>query len=430
MTQLLTDKASRHRYVVMLMLFVCVVITYMDRANISITAHSMQKDLGIDNKQMGWIFSGFAWTYAFCQMPGGWLADRLRPRYFYPAILILWSLATACLGAVGSFISLFAVRLLIGALEAPSYMINNQVVTSWFPDRERAGAIGFYTSGQFIGLALLQPLLLWLVATHGWRAVFFTTGIGGAVWGLVWLLAYRTPRESRRANAAEIELIETGGGLVNLGTADANKQVGKLNWVDLITVFKYKKLWGVYIGQFAVTSCQWFFLTWFPKYLGDFRHLGHVTSGIYISLAFLAAAIGTQLAGFLSDRILRGGGSLELARKAPIIFGLLLSCSIVGANFVDAPELVIAFMALAFFGNGMASIGWSLVSHVAPRRLLGLTGGTFNFISNLSGISTPIIIGYIAENGNFAPGLSYIAAVAVIGALAYILMIGKLERVE
>jgi ACS family D-galactonate transporter-like MFS transporter len=429
-TQALADKPTRHRYLVMLMIFICVVITYLDRSNISITAPSMRKELGLDTVQMGWVLSAFGWTYAFCQMPGGWLVDRIRPRYFYPGILVLWSLATALLGIVGSFISLFLIRLLIGALEAPSYMINNQVVTSWFPDRERAGAIGFYISGQFIGLAFLQPLLVWLVVEHGWRAVFFTTGIGGVVWGLVWLLAYRAPRESRRVNAAELELIETGGGLVDLGTADANKQKRKFSWADLGTVFKYRKLWGVYIGQFAVTSSQWFFLTWFPTYLVEFRHLSILKSGIYVSLPFIAAFIGVQLSGFASDRILRSGRSLGTARKSPIIFGLLLSSSIVGANYVDAPELVIAFMCLAFFGNGMASIGWSLISHVAPRELIGLTGGTFNFISNLSGITTPLIIGYLAQGGNFAPGLTYIATVAVIGALAYILMIGKLERVE
>ncbi|HEY0265561.1 MAG TPA: MFS transporter [Rhizomicrobium sp.] len=430
MTEAVAGTPTRHRYVVMLMIFVCVVITYLDRSNISITAPAMRKELGIDTVHMGWILSAFGWTYAFCQIPGGWLVDRIRPRFFYPGILVLWSLATACLGIVGGFVSLFLIRLLIGALEAPSYMINNLVVTSWFPDRERGGAVGFYISGQFIGLAFLQPLLVWLVATHGWRAVFFTTGVGGALWGLVWLIAYRTPRESRRANAAEIELIETGGGLVDLGSASVNKQKRKLSLADLGTVFKYKKLWGVYIGQFAVTSSQWFFLTWFPTYLVEFRHLSILKSGIYVSLPFIAAFVGAQLGGFLSDRLLRGGYTLGTARKSPIIFGLLLSSSIVGANFVDAPELVIAFMALAFFGNGMASIGWSLISHVAPKPLIGLTGGTFNFISNLSGITTPLIIGYLAQGGNFAPGLSYIAAVAVIGALAYILMIGKLERVE
>jgi ACS family D-galactonate transporter-like MFS transporter len=427
MTALSTDKPTRHRYLVMMMIFVCVAITFLDRSNISLTAPVMGKELGIDPQHMGWILSGFSWTYALFQIPSGWLVDRIRPRYFYPAILILWSLATAFLGVVGSFVGLFALRLLIGALEAPSYPINNQVVTSWFPDRERAGAIGFYTSAQFIGLAFLQPLLLNLETTHGWRAVFFTTGLGGLAWGVVWWLCYRNPRDSR-ANKAEIELIEAGGGLVDLGSA--NKQKRPFQWDDLFTVFKYRKLWGVYIGQFAVTSCQWFFLTWFPTYLISYRHLSVLKTPLYVALPFLAAFVGVQLSGYVSDRILRSGMSLGLARKAPIIIGLLLSASIIGANFVDSPEAVIAFMALAFFGNGMASIGWSLISHVAPRHLIGLTGGTFNCISNLSGISTPLVFGYLAQAGYIALGFVYVAIIAVMGALAYIVMIGKLERVE
>ena len=428
MTDTLTGKPTRARYLVMLMLFVSVVVTFMDRSNLSITAPAMRTDLGIDTVQMGWILSAFGWTYAFCQIPAGWLVDRIAPRFFYPAILILWSIATVMLGVVGSVVSLICIRLLIGALEAPSYMINNMVVSSWFPDRERAGAIGFYTSGQFVGLAFLTPMLLLLQTHYGWRAVFYTTGIGGLVWGLIWLWAYRTPRESKRANAAEIAEIEAGGALTELGST--HKEKPKLTWGDFATVFKYRKLWGVYVGQFAVTSCQWFFLTWFPTYLIEFRHLSFVKTGLYASVPFLAAFVGVLLSGFVSDRILRRGHSLGVARKTPIIFGLLLSSSIIGANYVEAPELVIAFMALAFFGNGLASIGWSLISSVAPRRLIGLTGGTFNFISNLSGITTPLIIGYLAQGGNFAPGLTYIATVAVIGALAYILMIGKVERVE
>lgn len=425
----MTDqKPTRQRYLVVLMLFVSVVITFLDRSNISITAPAMRKDLAIDTVQMGWILSGFGWTYAFCQIPGGWLVDRIAPRILYPTILILWSLATVLLGVAGSIVSLICIRLLIGALEAPSYSINNMVVSSWFPDRERAGAIGIYTSGQFVGLAFLTPLLLVLQEAHGWRAVFFTTGVGGLVWGLIWLAAYRGPRQSR-ANEAEIAYLEAGGALVDLGSAEARKTQRKLAWNDLGTVFKYRKLWGVYIGQFAVTSCQWFFLTWFPTYLIEFRHMSFVKSGLYASVPFLAAFLGVLSSGLVSDRILRLGFSLGAARKLPIICGLLLSSSIVGANFMETPELVIFFMALAFFGNGMASIGWSLISSVAPRHLIGLTGGTFNFISNLSGITTPLIIGYLAKGGNFAPGLTYVACVAVIGAIAYILMIGKLERV-
>ena len=149
-------KPTYIRYGVMLMLFVSVVITYLDRSNLSIAAPAMRAELGIDTVHMGWILSAFGWTYAFCQIPGGWLVDRVAPRFFYPAILILWSVATVTMGLAGSVAALIAIRLCIGLLEAPSYSINNQVVTSWFPDRERAGAIGFYTSGQFVGLAFIS----------------------------------------------------------------------------------------------------------------------------------------------------------------------------------------------------------------------------------------------------------------------------------
>jgi ACS family D-galactonate transporter-like MFS transporter len=95
---------------------------------------------------------------------------------------------------------------------------------------------------------------------------------------------------------------------------------------------------------------------------------------------------------------------------------------------VDRPEYIIGFMAVAFFGNGMASIRWSLVSPLAPRHLVGLTGGTFNFISQLSGIATPLIIGYLTMGGNFAPGLLYVGGVGLMGALSYIFLVGKVER--
>ena len=108
--------------------------------------------------------------------------------------------------------------------------------------------------------------------------------------------------------------------------------------------------------------------------------------------------------------------------------GLLLSTSIIGANYVRTPNLIITFMILAFFGNGLASITWSLVSAVAPKRLIGLTGGVFNFIGNMSSITVPVVIGSLARGGDFSLALTYISGMALIGALSYILVVGKIER--
>ena len=232
--QTLTGQASlvtpsRKRFFIMVLLFITVVINYLDRSNLSIAAPALTSDLGIDPIHVGLIFSAFGWTYAAMQIPGGWLVDRVPPRILYTAALLLWSIATVMLGFAGSFIALFVLRMAVGALEAPAYPINSRVVTTWFPERERATAIGFYTSGQFVGLA---------------------------------------------------------------------------------------------------------------------------------------------------------------------------------------------------------SITWSLVSTLAPARLLGLTGGVFNFIGNLAAIATPIVIGFLATGDSFAPAITYISVLALIGALSYILLVGKVERIK
>ncbi len=424
-----TQKPTHFRYLVAVMLFITVVINYLDRNNISTTVVAMKEEFGIGNVEMGWVLAGFGWTYALFQIPGGWLVDRMTPRVFYPIILVLWSLATLAMSWVGTVMGLIVLRALVGMLEAPSYSINNQVASSWFPNKERASVVGFFISAQFIGPAMLTGGLIWLEHTYGWRSVFYITGAAGLLWGIIWWFVYRGPRESRMANAAEIEEIKAGGALVDFGAAD-RKMPAKFRWEDMWTVVKYRKLWGVYLGQFAVTSSQYFFLLWFPTYLIEYRGMDDFKTGLYASIPFFGAFIGALCSGFLSDFMLRRGFTLGAARKTPIIAGLLISSVVVLANFTDSTELAIVFFTIALFGNGLASIGWSLISSVAPQKLIGLTGGTFNGVSNLSGIVTPAVIGYLAAGGNFAPGLVYIAVVALLGVCSYVFLIGKLEPVE
>lgn len=423
------QRPTRSRYLIMVMLFITVVINYLDRSNLSIAAPALKDEFGLDTVHEGLILSAFGWTYAAMQIPGGWLVDRVSPRVLYAAALILWSAATFFMGFAGSFVILFVLRLAVGALEAPAYPINNRVVTTWFPEKERATAIGFYTSGQFVGLAFLTPVLAWLQHHYGWHMVFVSTGLLGIVWGVLWYLIYREPRQFRGANAAEIELIQKGGGVVDLDKRVTEKKA-PFNWNDLGLVMSQRKLWGVYLGQFCLTSTLWFFLTWFPTYLVKYRGMDFIKSGFLASVPFLAAFIGVLCSGVLSDFLVRRGATVGLARKLPIILGLLISTSMIGANFTDSTPWVIFFLALAFFGNGLASITWSLVSALAPVRLLGLTGGVFNFVGNLSSICTPIMIGFLVSKDSFAPAIVYVSSLALLGALSYILLVGRVERIE
>ncbi len=423
------NKPTKIRFRILALIFVCVVINYMDRTNIAVAATAIAGDLHLTPVQLGILFSAFGWTYAALQIPGGILVDRFAPRVLYTFSLISWSLMTLLQGTAKGFAGLFGLRLAIGVFEAPSYPINNRVVTSWFPDNERATAIAVYTCGQFLGLAIVTPVLVTIQHYLGWRGLFVITGLTGIIWGIIWYRFYRNPTEHAAANEAELKHIESGGGLINRQSVDTNNEKPKFEWRNLKKVLTHRKLWGIYIGQFALNSTLWFFLTWFPTYLVKYRGLNFLKSGFLASVPFLAAFAGLLTSGFLSDYLLKKGVSVNIARKAPVIFGLLLAASIIGANYADNPAWIIFFMALAFFGNGFATITWVFVSTLAPKNLIGLTGGVFNFIGNLASVVIPIVIGYLVRGGNFKPALFFIGTITIIGACSYIFIVGKIERI-
>jgi ACS family D-galactonate transporter-like MFS transporter len=158
-----------------------------------------------------------------------------------------------------------------------------------------------------------------------------------------------------------------------------------------------------------------------------------IKAGFMTALPFIGASAGVLLGGLISDIILKKTGSANLARKLPIVSGLLLASTIIVANYVPADNnaLVILVMSIAFFGQGMTNLGWTVVSDVAPKKLIGLTAGIFNFSANLAGIVTPMVIGItFGITGSFVGPLVYIAVVALLGAFAYSVILGDIHRLE
>ncbi|PHM60160.1 MFS transporter [Xenorhabdus ishibashii] len=423
-----TTKIGRRRYLTLIMIFITVVICYVDRANLAVASADIQKEFAITKTEMGYIFSAFSWLYTLCQIPGGWFLDRVGSRLTYFIAILGWSVATLLQGFAIGLMSLIGLRSIIGIFEAPTFPTNNRMVTSWFPEHERASAVGFYTSGQFVGLAFLTPLLMWIQVLISWHWVFFLTGGIGIIWSFIWIKIYRRPRLTKNMSHAELEYIRSGGGLIDDDSPAKRAEQPSLTIADWKLMF-HRKLVGVYLGQFAVASTLWFFLTWFPNYLIQEKGITALKAGFMTTVPFLAAFLGVLLSGWLADKMVRKGFSLGAARKTPIICGLIISACIMGANYTNNPIWVMVLMALAFFGNGFASITWSLVSSLAPIRLIGLTGGIFNFAGGLGGISMPLVIGYLAQSYGFSPALVYISVVTLIGALSYIFLVGEVKRV-
>jgi ACS family D-galactonate transporter-like MFS transporter len=158
-----------------------------------------------------------------------------------------------------------------------------------------------------------------------------------------------------------------------------------------------------------------------------------IQAGVMTSLPYIGASVGVLVGGLLSDTILKRTGSANFARKLPIVGGMLLASTIVAANYAPAGSngVVMAIMSIAFFGQGMTNLGWTVVSDIAPKKLIGLTSGIFNFSANLAGIATPLVIGIAFQmTGSFVGPLVYIGVVALIGAFAYCVILGDIHRLE
>lgn len=128
--------------------------------------------------------------------------------------------------------------------------------------------------------------------------------------------------------------------------------------------------------------------------------------------------------------MMKRGVSVNVARKTPVILGLLLTGSIVLANVTDSAPAVLTILSIASFAQGMSNISWTMLSEVAPSETIGLAGGVFNFFANMAGIITPLIIGFIVSaTGSYNGAILFVGAVAFIGAFSYIFIVGKVERI-
>ena len=402
-------------------------INYLDRTVLGIAAPSLTRDLGLTSTQMGLVFSAFSWSYAALQIPGGIFLDRFGTRFTYFIAVACWSIFTALMGAVGSFWSLIAARVGVGTFEAPCFPANSRILATWFPQHERARATSVYSVGMNFGLGFLSVPLFWITQQYGWRNLFFIVGGLGVAFSGVWWALYRNPHESTTVNRAELDYIEAGGG------GEYTGQRLDFRWRHIGALLTHRQVIGASIGQFGGNSTLVFFLTWFPTYLVKARGMTFIQAGIMTSVPYIAAATGVVLGGFVSDTILKRTGSANIARKLPIVSGMLLASCIILANYVPSHQngLVIAIMSVAFFGQGMTNLGWTVVSDIAPKKLIGLTGGLFNFTTNLAGIITPIVIGATFQaTGTFVGPLVYIAVVALVGAFAYSVVIGDIHRLE
>ncbi|WP_447878014.1 MFS transporter [Serratia fonticola] len=431
-------KRTNKRYWIVVMLFIVTSFNYGDRATLSIAGTAMAQDIGLDPVGMGYIFSAFSWAYVIGQIPGGWLLDRFGSKRVYFWSIFIWSLFTLLQGFVDIFsgfgivIALFALRFLVGLAEAPSFPGNSRIVAAWFPAHERGTAVSIFNSAQYFATVIFAPIMGWLTHAVGWSHVFFFMGGLGIILSFVWLKVLHNPKDHPSINQAELDYIEAGGALINMDQKQATQvKVKGEKWFQIKQLLQSRMMIGVYIGQYCINALTYFFITWFPVYLVQARGMSILKAGFVASVPAICGFVGGVLGGVISDYLMRRTQSLTFARKTPIVLGMLLSMSMIFCNYVETEWMVVGIMAAAFFGKGLGALGWAVMADTAPKEISGLSGGLFNMFGNISGIVTPIAIGYIiGTTGSFNGALVYVGIHALLAVASYLFIVGDIKRIE
>ncbi|MBP1205808.1 sugar phosphate permease [Duganella sp. 1411] len=404
-------RIRRSQTLALVLLVVCGVINYLDRATLAVANEYIRADLGLSLGQMGLLLSAFSWSYALCQLPVGALVDKVGPRWLLGGGLVLWSLAQAAGGLASTFGWFVLARIALGIGEAPQFPAAARVVSNWFPPRSRGAPTGVYNSASPLGVALAPLCLTPLIAATSWHWAFFATGALGLVAALVWVALYRDP-VAASMNAAERAYLDGGGAGAGAATT---------SFAAWCALFRHRTTWGMMLGFFGSVYLNWVYLTWLPGYLRTERHMDLAYAGLAASIPFICGFAGALLAGWASDRVARRAASPVSGRRNAVVVATLgMVAFTIPAALADSNVVAVACISIVIFlANASSASAWSLATVAAPPSRIASLGAIQNFGGFLGGALAPVLTGYIAQTWSFVPALLTGAAIAFAGAMSY-----------
>jgi sugar phosphate permease len=390
-------------------------ITYLDRVNISTAAPAISQEFGFNKITMGAIFSAFVWAYALFQVPGGWLSDRFGARNVLTAIVTYWSIMTAATAVATSALSFVVVRFLFGTGEAGAFPGATRAMQLWYPRRERGFVQGLTHSASRLGAAIAPPIVVLIVTTLGWRAVFYICGAVGLVWAIWWYISYRNlPEEHGLVNRGELIQIRGLDDKGEIKPAVMEKRAANVPWATLV---QSPNMWAIMCAYFTYVYCLYIFLTWLPSYLVEARHFTLLKVGFLASLPLFAGVIGDTVGGLATDWLLKKTGSTKLARRSVAIVGLL-GCAlfIVPAALTDNPYTAVYCLTGAmFFLECTIGPSWAVPMDTGGKYS-GTVSGMMNMAGNFGGAMSPLVFGFLAQYGNWQAPFVVAAVLLIVGA--------------
>ncbi|RVU05651.1 MFS transporter [Novosphingobium umbonatum] len=403
-----TPPKGRVRWMICGLLFAAVVLSYIDRLVLGVLKPQLAALYHWTNTGYGDITGYFQIAYGIGFLFFGALIDRVGPRIGYLLAMGAWTIghfAQTLATSTGQFV---VARLPLALGEAGTYPSALAAISSWFPLRERALAIGIFGAGANVG-ALVTPLLVsFIVAGLGfdWRWAFIITGAFNLVWLAAWWLFYRAPADHPALSAEERAWVE----------AEPAETVGRAGF---LAVLRHREAWAYMVARFLIDPVWWTFLFWLPDFFHKTYGYDLKNFGPPLVVIYILADVGAIVGGWYSSRLLKRGLAVGTARKRAMFAAALFALPVMGAGAASNIWVAVALIGLACAAHqGFSTNVFSLPGDQFPRFAQGTLVGLGGFAGALGGFlaskSLGLLLDVVGSYGPFfiACGCAYMVALA------------------
>ena len=417
MTGSVKNKSAQLRWWILGLLVLAMIISYIDRGNISMVAPLITDLFRLSTEKKGYIFSAFLFGYALMQIPAGMIVDRFGLKWTYSIAFFIWCFTAAAFGLATAFWHFIIVQIMLGMWESISGPAGNLYISKHFREDERGFASGLLVSGSKVGPALGMIIAGFLIAGVGWRMLFFLCGLIPLVWIIPWLLLNnRQERAEKVSNHDEsIRSIEN-----------------KNEIIPLSVLLKYRTTWGIFLGYFFYGYVWFMYISWLPSYLYEVLGFSIQATGWWAGFAYGCLALVVVFSGLIADILIRKGNSPTRVRKGFIIAGFLLGTLILQVPFIHNPSYAITILIITISGMGLATANtWAITQSVAPPNTIGTLAGIQNFGATLGGFIAPISTGLLIKiTHSYTSAFVFAGFAMLAGIFSYVFLIGKVETMK
>ncbi len=409
------------RWIVLAIVVFASFVAYVLRTNVSIVSEAMMHDLGMNEYQLGMIFSAFAAGYAIFQFPGGILGDRFGARFTISAIAVAWALLTVVTAlipgtdvlSVGTIVAaLIVTRFMVGMVHAPFFPVTiGGTIASWFPVKQWGLPNGLSSTGLTLGAAATAPVIVWFMADYGWRGALLITAPAGLVVAAIFHWYVRDdPKDHPGISAAELSLIKSDRPASEDGP---EKGAWKL-------ALKNKNVLLITISYFFMNYVFFLFFNWFFFYLVDVKKFAAADAGMLTAALWILGAIGATAGGFICDILVRRFG-IRLGPRYLIMTALILSAIFLyfGATSDDA-LITIVMLCICFAFNQLTEAPYWVATMAVSGKHAAVATGVLNTGGNLTGFFGGMLVPVTAGLLGWPAAMVTGSVFAIIAALLWV----------